>query len=326
MQSAIVALLLVAAAPASQTSQVPLRLEMDGCGDLDQVVVKRVLSMELGASLVEVGGVVTTARAQCRASEVEVTVDDPVTGKATTRVLDLEGQPRDLRPRLLGLAISEAVLASWLELAVPPEPASSPKAPTAPSEPRREAADIAARNVTPAVRGSSLSRTEIAAGPTVRWFGSGLVVKGLAAGAVHQLRSYPFLGTTLDLDGGYGDRFNTNVGRASATSITLASRLFVRTNLGPLSATAGAGWRAGLARLSSEPVSTSRVGRAATVGWTGPFLALDLSVGLWHALFVRAGLEGGRVLIPARGTVQGVRVIAFDGAWLGGAILLGMKL
>jgi hypothetical protein len=89
---------------------------------------------------------------------------------------------------------------------------------------------------------------------------------------------------------------------------------------------AGAGWRVGLARMSSEPESASRVGRAATVGWTGPFLALDLSVGLWGALFVHAGLESGRVLVPARGTVQGVRVIAFDGSWLGGELSLGMKL
>jgi hypothetical protein len=325
VQSAIVTLFLIAALPASPTSQLPLRLEMDGCADLDQAVVKRVLTMELGASLVVAGGVATTARAQCRASEVEVTVEDPVTGKATTRVLDLEGQPRDLRSRLLGLAISEAVLASRLELAIPLEPTSSAKAP-APPEPRREAADIAARNVTPAVRGSSLNRTESAAGPTLRWFGSGLVVKGLAAGAVHRLRSHPSVGAALDLDGGYGDRFVTSVGRASAASIMLASQLFVHTDHSPFSAMAGAGWRAGLARLSSEPESTLRVGRSATVGWTGPFLAVDLSVSLWRSLFVRAGLEGGRVLIPARGTVQGVRVIAFDGAWLGGAILLEMKL
>jgi hypothetical protein len=304
VQSAIVTLFLIAALPASPTSQLPLRLEMDGCADLDQAVVKRVLTMELGASLVVAGGVATTARAQCRASEVE---------------------PRDLRSRLLGLAISEAVLASRLELAIPLEPTSSAKAP-APPEPRREAADIAARNVTPAVRGSSLNRTEIAAGPTLRWFGSGLVVKGLAAGAVHRLRSHPSVGAALDLDGGYGDRFVTSVGRASAASIMLASQLFVHTDHGPFSAMAGAGWRAGLARLSSEPESTLRVGRSATVGWTGPFLAVDLSVSLWRSLFVRAGLEGGRVLIPARGTVQGVRVIAFDGAWLGGAILLEMKL
>jgi hypothetical protein len=326
VQSAIFALLLVAAAPASQTFRAPLHLEMEKCDDLDQAVVKRVLSMELGASLVEVGGAVTSARAQCRASEVEVIVDDPVTGKATTRVLDLEGQPRDLRSRLLGLAISEAVLASWLELAVSTEPASSMKAPAATPEVRRQAADSAAKNISPDAREGSRYQYEITAGPVVRWFGSGLVVKGLAVDAVHWLPSYPSVGAGLDLDGGYGDRFITNVGRASATSITLAPRLFMRMNLGPLSAMASAGWRAGLARLSSKPESTARVGRAATVGWSGPFLALDLSVGLWHALFVRAGLEGGRVLIPARGTVEGVRVIAFDGAWLGGAILLGMKL
>jgi hypothetical protein len=275
---------------------------------------------------VEVAGVVTTARVECRAAEVGVTVDDPVTGKTSTRVLDLAGQPRDLRSRLLGLAISEAVLASWIEIAITPEPALPPDAPTVPPEARREIADIAARHVSPAARASFFRRYEIAAGPAVRWFGSGLVVKGFVADTFFLLRSYPLAGAALDLDGGYGDTFVANVGRASATSITLATRFFVCADRGPLSAMAGAGWRAGLAGLSSEPEDTARVGRAAAVGWTGPFVALDLSASVSRALFVRAGLEGGRVLIPARGTVDGVRVIAFDGSWLGGEISLGVKL
>jgi hypothetical protein len=326
VQPAILSLFLVAAMPAPQTSRAPLHLELEGCGDLDQGVVRRVLSMELGTSLEEASSQVTTARVECRAFEVEVTVGDPVAGKTTTRVLDLSGHPRDLRSRLLGLAISETVLASWTERAITPDTALSPAPPTVPPEAPREAADIAARHVSPAVRGSSLGRYEIAAGPAVRWFGSGLVVKALAIDAVYWRRSYPFAGAAIDLDGGHGGRSLANVGQASATSITVASRLFMRTSLGPLSAMAGAGWRAGLARMSSEPENPSRIGRAATVGWTGPFLALDLSVGLWSALLVHAGLEGGRVLIPARGTVQGVSVIAFDGSWLGGEISLGMKL
>jgi hypothetical protein len=326
VQPAFLALFLVSAAPAPQTSRAPLHLELEGCGDLDQGVVRRVLSMELGTSLGEASGQVTTARAECRALEAEVTVVDPVAGKTSTRVLDLSGHPRDLRSRLLGMAISETVLATWIEGAISPEPALSPNPPTVPPEAPREAADIDAKQASPAGRESSFGRYEIAAGPAARWFGSGLVVKGLAADAIYWRRSYPFAGAALALDGGYGDRFLANVGQASTTTITAASRLFIRTSLGSLSTMAGAGWRVGLARMSSEPESASRVGRAATVGWTGPFLALDLSVGLWGALFVHAGLESGRVLVPARGTVQGVRVIAFDGSWLGGELSLGMKL
>jgi hypothetical protein len=189
VQPAIMALWLVAAAPASPTSRAPLRLEMERCGDLDEAVVKRVVSMEFGASLVEVAGVVTTAHVECRGAEVGVTVDDPVTGKTSTRVLDLAGQPRDLRSRLLGLAISEAVLASWIELAIAPEPALPPDAPTVPPEARREVADIAARHVSPAARASFIERYKLAVGPAVRWFGSGLVVKGLAVDAFCFLRS-----------------------------------------------------------------------------------------------------------------------------------------
>jgi hypothetical protein len=50
-----------------------------------------------------------------------------------------------------------------------------------PPEARREVADIAARHVSPAARASFIERYKLAVGPAVRWFGSGLVVKGLAS-------------------------------------------------------------------------------------------------------------------------------------------------
>jgi hypothetical protein len=53
---------------------------------------------------------------------------------------------------------------------------------------------------------------------------------------------------------------------------------------------------------------------------------LAFSVELSRVLFLRAGMESGRVLLPARGALNGVQAISLDGAWLGGEISLGMKL
>jgi len=318
----LVALLLMAAAPAPRTPHAPLRLDMVDCEDVDTAVVNRVLSMELGASLAEGGGVPTTAHSECRATEARVTIDDPVTGKISTRVLDLKGQPRDMRSRLLGMAISEAVLASRIEHALKPETAPPLTRPVA----TRAATDVASDHLAATWRGSLVAKDEMTVGPVARWFASGLVVGGLEVGAVKRLRLFPRVGVAVDVDAGYGERSTDNVGRASATSFSLASCLVTRANLGSLLAIAGLGWRGALVRLAGEPTDSLRVGHTTTAAWTGPYLALAFSVELSRVLFLRAGMESGRVLLPARGALNGVQAIALDGAWLGGEISLGMKL
>jgi len=325
VQPGIVALLLMAAGPASGLPHAPLRLEMADCEDLDRAVVDRILSMELGASLAEGGDLPTTVHVECRVAEVRVTIDDPVRGRISTRALDLKGQPSDMRSRLLGMAISEAVLAGWIEQEFTPESAPPPTKLADVPQPRREDADVPGDDLALASRGSPVMQNEIATGSVVRWFASGLVVGGLTVGAVKWLRPFPRLGVAVDVDGDYGEHSAANLGRASATNFALASRLVMRANLGSLLAIAGLGWRGALVRLAGEPTDSLRVGHTVTAGWTGPFLALALSVELPRALFLRAGVESGRVLLPARGTLNGVQAIVLDGAWLGGEISLGMK-
>lgn len=317
---------LLAVGLGTQADRAPLRLEIDGCADIDPGAVSRVLTVELGARLEDAGSAITTAHVQCRESGAQMTIDDPVTGKSTTRVLNLEGQPRGMRSRLLGLGISEAVLASWIELEITPAPAVVPSAAVASPEMRRQAANITERRVRVVSRTDFVERSELSAGPAAQWFGSGLVALGFSAAAMRWLRSYPFLGVALDLDGGYGEQSKDNLGRASATDLSLAPRLLMRLGFGRFSVTAGAGWRAGLARFSAEPADTLRAGHTALAAWTGPFLAFDLGIRLWRSTFLRAGVESGRVLAPAAGTISGVRVIAFDGAWVRGALSLGVKL
>ncbi len=323
MPIGVLALLAMAAAPPGRA---PLRLQFDNCPDIDQATVGRVVTTELEAPLADErrDGAVTTANAQCTDARVRLTIDDPLTGKSTTRSLDLDDQPRRLRSRLLGLAISEAVLASWIELQLTPEPPSAQPA-VAPPETRREAAHIAERRLQAASPARSLASREIVAGPALRWFSSGLLTLGLSGGARHWLDHHPLAGVGLDLDASYGERSVPNVARASATSLSLAPCLLMRGAFGSNVVTAGAGWRVGAARLSAEPASP-RPGRAAWRGWTGPFLAVDFSVPLSDSLFLRASAESGYLLVPARGRVGSVGVIALDASWLGGLLSLGTKL
>ena len=54
---------------------------------------------------------------------VEVQVDDAVTGKSLWRSIELQKADPGVRARLLSLALSELIFASWAELLVTPEPA-----------------------------------------------------------------------------------------------------------------------------------------------------------------------------------------------------------
>ena len=331
MQVSLAVLLAVAAA---LSGRAPLRLRLDKCSDIDQATVSRVVTMELEATLAEDGGdnrrddgrggAITTATAECGDAHASLTIDDPVTGKSTTRNLDLNGQPRGLRSRLLGLAISEAVLASWIELRLASTPPAPPPGEVPSPETRREAADIAERHLQ-VTRWTGLQR-EIVAGPMSRWFTSGLILVGLSGGARYWLEKHPLAGVGLEMDGSYGEQSVANVAHASATSLSVAPRLLMRNAFERVGVVAGAGWRVGLARLSGEPVSTLRSGRTALRAWTGPFLAVDLDVPLWRSLFLRASVESGYALVPARGGIDGVRIIALEGSWLGGLLLLGANL
>ena len=324
MHIGLLALLAMAQAPPGRA---PLRLQLDKCADIDPAAVSRVVTTELEAALADERepGAVTTAAAECAAARVRLTIDDPVTGKSTTRSLDLDGQPRGLRSRLLGLAIAEAVLASWIELQLTREASAPPAGAVASPETRREAADIAERRLQGKAARPAAAR-EILAGPALRWFSSGLLTYGLAASARHWLDQEPTAGVGLELDGGYGERTLPDVARANATSLSLAPCLLMRSDFGHVMATASAGWRVGLARLSAVPDYLQRSGRSAWRGWTGLFLAVDVVVPLGRSMFLRGSAESGYTLVPAVGGVDSVDVVALEGAWLGAALSLGTKL
>jgi hypothetical protein len=320
-----VTLLALLAAAAVPLGRAPLRLDLEQCPDIDQATLHRVVAMELEAALTDAweDGAVTTATAECSNGHVRLTIDDPVTGKTTTRAVDLTGQPRGLRSRLLGLAIAEATLASWVELELRPEP-PTPSAAATPAS-RREAAHIAGRYLRITSRAPAPAAWEIVAGPGMRWFSPGVLTFALSGGVRHWLDRHPSAGLGLDLDGSYGEHMVDQVARTTATSLSFAPSLLMRSAFAAVTVTAGAGWRGGLARLSAEPAGM-RLGAAGWRAWTGPFLAADLSVPVSGALFVRASVEIGYVLVPARGRLGTTALIELDGAWLGGVLCLGTRM
>lgn len=323
-----VGLLVLVAMAGTPDSRAPLRLRLEQCPDIDQTTVGRVVATELESSLADgrQTGAVTTAKAECENGSVRITIDDPVTAKTTTRTVPLERQPRDLGSRLLGLAISEAVLASWLELQLTPEPPPSQPNPETWSEFHQQVSAITGRKLQATPRRRSSSSWEILLGPSLRGFTSGLRTFGAGGTARYWVEQQRITGLGVDVDVGLGERMVANVASSTATSVSLAPCLLMASDFVDARVSASTGYRLGLARLSAIPTSVLRTGRTAWRGWSGVFLAADLSVSLPAALLLRIGVESGYTIIPARGLVDSVEAIALDGAWLSVLVSVGRKL
>lgn len=144
--------MLLWAAPAVALAEAAPRfqLQINSCVQVNYREVGQHIALHLRAQLVDsysVGTLVVTVNCQNRFVEirvddpqtkeplintvnpkpaVELRIEDPFTGKTLRRVVDLLSAPAERRSRLLAVAITELVSASWLELTANPEPEVPP--------------------------------------------------------------------------------------------------------------------------------------------------------------------------------------------------------
>jgi hypothetical protein len=98
-----------------------LRLALEQCRELDAGRVGRIVGSSLHARIVgseEVSDSTTRAYIRCDEGAASLRVEDPITGKVSERELDLRAVDRRARERLLSLALSELIEASWLEVRI----------------------------------------------------------------------------------------------------------------------------------------------------------------------------------------------------------------
>ena len=135
--AAAVAAALVLGMPSSVWAQVgpPLKLALLGCRKLDEGEVGRILEAELGARL-SAGNLpeTTEVAVECLGSSVVLKVRDPITRKGLSRLISLEKEKPEAHARLVALAATELVLASWSELEFNPKPRVEPEGPVLPPE------------------------------------------------------------------------------------------------------------------------------------------------------------------------------------------------
>jgi len=124
--SAVAVLLLAGPVRAADAPRV--RLEFEECDRLDATAVKRIFAADLGASVTsDETPDVTEVTIECDGARVIVRVRDPLSRKNLRRSFDSTSFGDRGESRLIAIAASELVLASWAELSQNPEPGVEPE-------------------------------------------------------------------------------------------------------------------------------------------------------------------------------------------------------
>jgi hypothetical protein len=108
----------------------PVNVTLEACPNLNPAEVERIFSAELGSANPGVSDpTVTEVTITCEGERVVIRVKDPLSRKTVQRSFDTSAFDPKATPRLIALAASELVLASWAELYSNPQPTVEPEGP-----------------------------------------------------------------------------------------------------------------------------------------------------------------------------------------------------
>lgn len=241
-----------------------------------------------------------TVRIECAADGLDagvvLEVRPPGSPRRYRYALDWRAQPPDARPRLVGLAVAEAVDASRIELTAVPEP--SP--PGRPLEAARSAAI------------ASDWRVALAGGWRAFTGRNGVDLLGVGLVPVRRLSAHVDLAADLTAESA---TVLTGSGTVAVLSISSAPRIAVHTT-GRLRGELGVGARIGVVRMRGEALPGSQLAGGSQVRpWFGPAVDLALDLDLTPRMALRAGLELGVVATGATARDLGEPVAVLAGAW-----------
>lgn len=284
------------------------------------------VGLELGALLTSesVPGEVTEASVSCEGQHVWLRVDDPMTGKSLTRVVDLSDDPVSARARLVALAVAELVVASWTELATNPTPQVAPAGPR-PSERAVEAAREVVRAKLPKQLDPQLHEMRLlAVGSRRSFFSEPTALWG--AGVRVGRDQFSLAGWTVDMLAEHGE-LDVTQGRVTMDTFTLGGSLYLYRRWAWLTFQLGFGIRVGMARLSGRPDEGSGVqAQSGIAPWGWPTATAGIRIEPIGPLVIEAAGETGYVVLPMSGTVDDRREILVDGLWLGAQLGVGLVL
>ncbi len=296
--AALLALVLCApGAAADELTPPPVYLQLEPCVPVQPTAVRQALAVEFGALYTqtdELSATATRVTVGCADAQLWLRLEDPRTGRAFLRRLDLWTVDPSIRARLLGLSIAELVNMSWTEFLADAKAGEPAWDAGALGEPLSSAL-IPARRLSahlfpmPLGDAGRLRLTGVTA-MTAFFSGSGLLWGGGLHLGFSQSRR---LGWAADLIAQHSD-VETSLGQVSITAASASAALLHEWRWPRLALHLGGGFRGGVVHLVGRPQQPERVlGSALTGAWGGPLLTTSVSVRLPRRLVVEAGIEGG---------------------------------
>ena len=282
-----------------------MRLELSACLEPERDAIQRAVRVEVGddAGADAPAGEAPRAvavRIECAGDGVDagvvLEVRPPDSPRRYRYALDWRAQPLDARPRLLGLAVAEAVDASRIELVAVPEPAPAPGPGNAPAALRRD------------------SGWSLALAGEQRKFSARTGVALLGAGLVPSRRLSTHLGIATDLLVEAATPL-TPSGAVAVRSLSSAPRVTYRAG-GRLHVELGAGARVGIVSMRGDALPGTRLlGTRLVRVWLGPAASLSIGTELTPGVALSAGFELGVVATGSTARDLGEPVAALGGAW-----------
>lgn len=326
--AALLLALLLSVRPAAAEDQHPrVRLELQPCLGIAASDVRRIVGIELGALLVADGEKLepdtTRVAISCDQRLIRLDVDDPITGKSLQRTVDLSDASTSTRARLVAIAASELVYASWTELAVNPTPEVPPAGLRPALDLTRTVRDQVQKKLPAKLNPPQPMR--VVGMASRRWF---LSEGGELWGGGIRVSDDPFALFGWSADGlvEHGT-VRASLGRVDVDTATIGGSIVLHREWGPLSMRAGLGLRMGAARMTGVPYrSDLAIGRSVWAPWGWPLGVLALSAMPVRPLVIELQGETGYVVLPLGGKVGGGQEITLAGAWAAVQLGVGMYL
>ena len=303
---------------ASAEEKPAVTLTIDACVDVDAADVRKIVELELHTTIAATGP--TRISARCRENLIDLTVEDSITGKSLMRTVDVAAQAPKARARLLALAITELVSASWTELETNPTPAVPPAGPPPAPSAKAAARDVVHARV-PLLHPAPARPLRVVALVERRAF---LATTAWVTGVgVRVAQDGALLGWSAEMVASQGVSA-TSLGEVAMDVVGVALAATVGATWSVVSARGTAGVRFGAARLSGVPRGDDVEGRSVRGPWGGPFFGGSVSIVPFKPLVIEASIESGYVVAPVHARVDGARQVSVAGVWLAGALAVGV--
>ena len=267
-----------------------VHVDLDACVG-DAAEIRRVMVVELGDLLADDTQPATIATATCNGSLAVLRVDDPITRRSLSRTVALA----NAYPRTIALAMVELIASSWTEL--------SPPAETAPALPPPQQ-QLPPVRVTVEADATRFHDLHVLTG------------LGLRLGGARWTAFAHALGNSQDAAEA---RMHTDLYDVGA-AVLLDQRQ------GRLELAAGAGLRAGYARMSGFSMITDVKTGMVSAPWLGAFATGAASLRVAGRVTLDASVEAGYVLSPVNALVNGHAGLGVAGPWVAGHVGVGVQL